>query len=146
MIGSFRPEQFGGIKHGPYERHELAGRLVAIRPSFSIVASIWPETYCHTLTESWVNGLPVLASDIGTLRERILRHGGGWLLDPHNAPQWFDEMQRILATPSDYAARKEEVLAYRSRTIRQMTDDYCAIYQRLLESEPVATIEAEPMR
>jgi glycosyltransferase involved in cell wall biosynthesis len=145
MIGSFRPEQFGGVKHGPYQRHELAGRLVAIRPSFSVVASIWPETYCHTLTESWVNGLPVLASDIGTLRERILRHGGGWLLDPHDAAQWLAEMQRIISQPAEYAAKKAEVLAYRPRSIRQMVADYCEIYSSVLQPAQTTSVSANPV-
>ena len=28
------------------------------------------KNYCHMLTQSWAIGLPVLASDIGTLRQR----------------------------------------------------------------------------
>ncbi len=141
MVGSFVPEQFGGVRHGPYQRQELTARLVEIKPSFSLVASIWPETYCHTLTESWTNGLPVLASDIGTLRERVRRHGGGWLIDPHDARQWLAVIQRILAAPAEYDQRKAEVLAYRPRSIREMTNDYCAMYQRLLK--PASVTEAK---
>jgi len=142
MIGSFRPEKFGGIKHGPYRRQELATKLVSIRPSFSVVASIWPETYCHALTESWTSGIPVLASNIGTLRERVLRHGGGWLLDPHDAAQWLTEMQRILSLPSEYAARKAEVLAYRPRSIDQMVADYCEIYHRILQPAQLTSAQS----
>jgi len=142
MIGSFRPEKFGGIKHGPYRRQELATKLVSIRPSFSVVASIWPETYCHALTESWTSGIPVLASNIGTLRERVLRHGGGWLLDPHDAAQWLSEMQRILSLPSEYAARKAEVLAYRPRSIDQMVADYCEIYYRILQPAQLTSAQS----
>ena len=85
---AFTPERSGGVIHSDYGREDLPARLAEIRPSFALVTSIWPETYCHTLTEAWMADLPVFASDIGTLRERITRHGGGWLLD-HTDPAAF---------------------------------------------------------
>ncbi len=143
-LGAFRPDKFGAIRHGPYHPDELIPLLASIRPSFSIIASIWPETYCHTLTESWTNGIPVLASDIGTLRERILEHGGGWLLDPHDAAKWLAKMQRIASQPAEYAAKKAKVLAYLPRSIAQMVADYCEIYQRILEPGNVISAQTRP--
>jgi GT2 family glycosyltransferase/glycosyltransferase involved in cell wall biosynthesis len=133
IVGSFKPRILGGVVHGPYDREKLPNILASIRPSYSVVASLWPETYCHTLTESWTHGIPVFASDIGTIRERVLRHGGGWLLDPYDAPRWFAEMQRVLGLPGEYAARKAEALAYRPRSIEEMAADYCEIYHRVLQ-------------
>ena len=143
-LGSFRPDQFGAIRHGGYQPDELIPLLASIRPSFSIIASIWPETYCHTLTESWTNGIPVLASDIGTLRERILEHGGGWLLNPHDAAQWLAEMKRIASQPAEYAAKKAKALAYLPRSIAQMVADYCEIYRRILKPSEAISDRARP--
>ena len=70
------------IYHGSYERKDLPSNLRRIGASYAMICSIWPETYCHTLTEAWLCGLPVLASDIGVLSERVQRHGGGRLIDP----------------------------------------------------------------
>ncbi|MDD3984506.1 MAG: hypothetical protein PHY59_01120 [Methanobacterium sp.] len=48
-----------------------------IKPSFIGIFSICPETYSHTLTEAWTCGIPVLATEIGALKERIIKNGGG---------------------------------------------------------------------
>jgi O-antigen biosynthesis protein len=55
----FDPESLGAIYHGPYRRDELAERIRAIGPAVSLIPSLWPETYCYVLTESWAMGLPV---------------------------------------------------------------------------------------
>jgi hypothetical protein len=43
------------------------------------LTSLWPETWCYTLTQAWQAGLNVAAFDIGTPAERIRRTGRGWL-------------------------------------------------------------------
>lgn len=70
----------GVVLHGPYRREEFAERVRAIRPHLAAVFSIWAETWCHTLTESWSAGLPVLAFDVGSQAERIREAGAGWVL------------------------------------------------------------------
>ena len=85
LHGSFTPEALGGIVHGPYERDELPGRLAAIQPSFALVElDLDGDLLPHVDGEAWMAELPVFASDIGTLRERIERHGGGWYR-PHRS-------------------------------------------------------------
>ncbi len=121
----------GVVQHGPYEREDLPKLLAEIAPSFSLITSIWPETYCHTMTESWLLGIPVLASDIGTLRERVLAHGGGWLLDYRDPVAWFQRMLEISRDEEDYARRCEEVDAVRIRSVDEMADDYLRLYAAL---------------
>ena len=41
--------------------------------------SIWNETWCHTLTEMWACGLPVMAFDFPTVAARINATGAGWV-------------------------------------------------------------------
>ena len=55
--------------------------MTASRPHLVGLLSIWPETFSHTLTEAWAAGIPVLASGLGALGERVRAHGGGWVLD-----------------------------------------------------------------
>jgi len=47
--------------------------------------SVWPETWCFTLSEAWCAGLPVVAFDLGAQAERI-RHTGGGVLLPLGLP------------------------------------------------------------
>lgn len=95
----FRPEEFGGIHHGPYERGEYLQQIERIRPSFSLLAPICEETFSFTLSESWASGVPVFASNLGALKERIEKNGGGWLFEPQNATSFFDGMVTVLNTP-----------------------------------------------
>ena len=136
--GEFDAEKLGGRCHHAYAREDLPERLAAIAPSFSIVASQWPETYCHTLTESWLAGIPVLASKIGTIEERVSKSGGGWLLDPRSAETWFAEMQRIVADPADYARRIGEIERMKFKSVAQMAAEYAEIYASLVAGAVVS--------
>jgi glycosyltransferase involved in cell wall biosynthesis len=122
-------EALGGVLHGKYKRENLAENLRAIGPSFSIICSIWPETYCHTLTESWAFGLPVFASHIGTLQERVEQHGGGWLLDYRNAERWYREMLAIADNMPGYEQRRAEIRRIPQKTVAEMTAEYLEVYQ-----------------
>lgn len=73
--------------HGPYERNDFVAHVNAIAPHIGAVFSIWAETYCHTLTEMWACGLPVMGLDIGAVGERIKAHGGGWVLPVDSHPE-----------------------------------------------------------
>jgi GT2 family glycosyltransferase/glycosyltransferase involved in cell wall biosynthesis len=132
---TFEPARYGGISHGPYDRANIQQLLAEIAPSYAVVASVWPETYCHTLTEAWLGGLPVFASDLGTLRERILAHGGGWLVPPGDPDAWFEQMSAVTADAAQWWARRAEVRAMRLPTIDTMARSYRELYGELL---PVA--------
>lgn len=71
-----------GVAHGTYRRADLPNRLADIAPHFVGLFSTWGETYSHTLTEAWACGIPVVASQLGALGERVSARGGGWLIDP----------------------------------------------------------------
>ncbi len=67
------------VRHGRYTRDEFVERIRAIDPHVGGVLSIWPETFCHTLTELWSCGLPVIGFDLGAVGDRIKATGGGWV-------------------------------------------------------------------
>lgn len=124
----------GVMLHGPYERAALRDLVAKVQPSFSLICSIWPETYCHTLTESWHFGLPVFASDIGTIKERIHRHGGGWLLDYSHPEDWFRRMLEIASDTTTYSNKIEEIREMRFRTVSEMAQDYEQLYRGVLSA------------
>jgi GT2 family glycosyltransferase/glycosyltransferase involved in cell wall biosynthesis/polysaccharide pyruvyl transferase WcaK-like protein len=130
---NFEPAQLGGIYHGTYERGELSKRISAIGPNVSLVPSLWPETYCHVLTESWAMGLPVLASDIGTLRDRVLAHGGGWLLPVGDSERWFAKLRQLTDNRQSYEVALGEVRRMELPDVAWMARQYEAIYEPLLQ-------------
>jgi len=65
---------------GPYREDEATALVAAQQCDIAFLPSIWPETWCFTLTLAWRAGLPVAAFDIGAQAERIRRTGRGLVL------------------------------------------------------------------
>jgi GT2 family glycosyltransferase/glycosyltransferase involved in cell wall biosynthesis len=65
---------------GRYRPDEAAGLIGRQQAALGFVASIWPETWCLTLSDIWRAGLPAVAFDIGAPAERIRGTGRGFLL------------------------------------------------------------------
>ncbi len=134
--GDLEFEQLGVRWHGDYRRDELPARLAAIRPSLTLIPSQWPETYCHVLTESWAAGIPVLASDLGALGERVRKHGGGWLInDVGRAAAWFEKLRDLLVPAGDeYQLRLKEAVDYKPASVSRMATEYLTVYAAALEA------------
>ncbi|BAZ45973.1 glycosyl transferase family protein [Chondrocystis sp. NIES-4102] len=129
-----------GIDHGCYKREDFNQLVNDIHPSYIGIFSIWPETYCHTLTESWASGVPVIAIDIGAVGERIKQHGGGWLIPPNLAPQEvYAKLLQIASDGDGYMTKVSEVnrwqLSYgRQNNIATMAQKYHRLYQSVISS------------
>jgi GT2 family glycosyltransferase len=133
FLGRTAPELFDvGTHHGEYDRDDLADRVAAVAPAFIGILSIWAETYCHTLTEAWAAGVPVLASDIGVLRERVLASGAGWLIDHRDAATAYRQILAAAADPAEYDRRRAAAERVRSRSTTDMAADYARLYTSLL--------------
>ncbi|WP_250440124.1 glycosyltransferase [Caballeronia sp. AZ1_KS37] len=61
--------------HGTYSANQLPAEL--LQCDVSVHVSIWPETYCLTLSEAWQNGIVPIVSDIGALGERVRNRVNG---------------------------------------------------------------------
>ena len=127
-----------GIQHGSYKREDFQSKVAKIRPYVGLVFSIWPETYCHTLTELWASGIPVIAIDLGAVGERIRKHGGGWLLSSCDPDKVFAQMQNILADHEGYLQRCEDIRVWQSgygrqNTTENMAASYLELYSKVLE-------------
>jgi glycosyltransferase involved in cell wall biosynthesis len=122
----------GIVFHGAYERGGINALLADLAPSFALLAPIWPETYSHTLTEAWMAGLPVLASDIGAVGERVRRHGGGWLAPPNDPAAWRGALLGVSRDLEAWRARAAEIAVMPRRTVADMARDYAALYRTAL--------------
>ncbi|MDA8051139.1 MAG: glycosyltransferase [Rhodospirillales bacterium] len=65
---------------GAYAEEELPRLIARERADFAFLPSVWPETWCFTLSEAWQAGLDVAAFDFGAPAARIRATGRGWLL------------------------------------------------------------------
>jgi glycosyltransferase involved in cell wall biosynthesis len=133
--GSLRPAP-GLVLHGRYAREEFDSRVREINPHLGAVLSIWPETYCHTLTELWASGLPVFALDLGATGERLRRHGGGWLADLQAPRALLDALLAATLDREAFQRRLKEVTIWQSgegmaRDTAAMAVDYDVLYREL---------------
>ncbi len=121
-----------GVDHGPYKRSEYNKLVHEIDPHFIGLFSIWPETYCHTLSESWTCGLPVIAIDKGALGERIRENGGGYLIsdDPKQA---YEDIMEIISDHDKYLEVAHQIPDIKFKTTEKMAEEYMKIYKRYLE-------------
>ncbi len=133
FLGKTAPELFDvGTHHGEYEREDFPRIVQQIRPSFIGVFAIWAETYSHTLTEAWSMGIPVLASDIGVLRERVDQTGAGWCIHPYDAEVAYAQVLAAADDPAEHRRRRAAARAVLPRTTADMAADYLALYAPLL--------------
>ncbi|MFM7859452.1 MAG: glycosyltransferase, partial [Flammeovirgaceae bacterium] len=91
-----------GVFHGAYSRDELPDKVAAIGGHVMGIFSIWPETYCHVLSEAWACGMPVIGSNLGALKERINIHGGGWVVDISKPKSAYNKICAIRGNSADY--------------------------------------------
>ena len=116
-----------GVVHGRYKRSEFNDIVHSINPHFIGIFSIWPETYCHTLTEAWSSGVPVLCQDLGAPGERIRANGGGYLIssDPKEA---YEQIISFKDKPAEYEEIMKSIEDITIKSTRQMADEYLRIY------------------
>ena len=131
-------ESDGLVIHGKYARSEFQNMATAIKPNVGAVFSIWPETYCHTLTEMWAIGLPVLGMAIGAVGERIEAHGGGWTIPATSSPEeTMNFLRGLHKDRGEVKARSLEVMAWQSGYGRLYTTETMAAHYRKMYQDVV---------
>ncbi|MBP0447008.1 glycosyltransferase [Roseomonas sp. SSH11] len=138
----------GIVLHGRYDRSDFAAHVARIRPHLGAILSLWPETYCHTLTECWATGLPVMATALGALAERLAEHPGGWLVDRWMEPEaMLALLHRLRRAPGELRARRDAVLDWQATTGRHrdataMAVEYDRLYRQVLARSRAFRTEA----
>lgn len=83
--------------HGEFQAGSIVEQLTAM--SLSLHLSIWPETYCITLSEAWRAGLVPIVSDVGALGERVIDGVNGFKVPIAEAGAVVDILRQLLAQP-----------------------------------------------
>ena len=121
-----------GISHGTFERDEFYKKVKEIQPSFIGIFSVWPETFCHTLTEAWSCGIPVIGSNIGVIEDRILKEDGGWLIDINDPLEIFDLINHLINNKEDYLYKANNIKSLKLKSTAEMSGEYIQIYNSFL--------------
>lgn len=117
--------------HGAYTRADLE----AFAPSahLSIHASIWPETYCISLSEMWDLGVVPLASRLGALGERIHDGVNGFLVPPRDAKAMKAVLLRLLEDRQSLERIRSHLNPGLSTSAEVCSKAMRALYLELLE-------------
>lgn len=122
-----------------YEYEELPSILERIAPHAGVLASVVPETFGYTLSELRAMGIPPIATDLGSFRDRIRDGIDGFLFAPA-ADALVEVLSTLRADPRRLARVAGEIrMSGRQRSTREMVRDYHAILP--LESREVARFD-----
>jgi glycosyltransferase involved in cell wall biosynthesis len=95
---SFAPEiRQNVVETGIYHESELVHRLRDLRPHVIWFPQPVPESYSYTLTSAIDSGLPIVASRIGALPERLEGRPFTWFVDDVAAPasEWLSTFEFV---------------------------------------------------
>lgn len=108
------PVDFAGQRN----RTQILGDFAAA--SYVVVPSVWYENFPMTVVEAMAMGKPVIASDIGALRE-IVHHGeDGLLFEPGNPAALRAAVRTLTETPGLMAEMGRRA---RARYLRELTPE-----------------------
>ncbi len=130
-----------------YRREELADILAGMGPHVAALLSVVPETFSYTLSEMQQLRIPVIATRVGSLAERISDGETGWLIEPAAAA--LVECVRRLAGNHDLIdaarGRLEAVDPPDAARMVQRYDSLCRPRQEQprLVSRPVSVASAQ---
>lgn len=119
-------------KTGLYEREELAGLMEAHQIDLVCILPVWAETYCYTLSEAVMCGVPVIATDIGALGERVREMDCGWLVPVENAyEETLALINKLKDKGSEYQEKRAHIRTLRIKTLEEMASQYGELYREL---------------
>lgn len=120
--------------HGAYTAGSLAEALTGF--SLSLHYSIWPETYCITLSEAWQAGLVPVVADTGALGERVIDGVNGYKVPPTQAGALVDLFRRLLHNPPAVEAVRAGITDDLYVEVGSHATWLGGVYEELMERKP----------
>jgi GT2 family glycosyltransferase/glycosyltransferase involved in cell wall biosynthesis/SAM-dependent methyltransferase len=124
--------ELGIVQHGSYDRKDLP--LLLSRTNLIIIPSVWDETFCLTVSESQMMGIPVLAANAGAISERIIDGETGFLVPTNNVKAIAEKLLVIQKNPRLLESVASNLQNYRLKTIQENVEDYARIYDQLINN------------
>ncbi len=116
-----------------YEQQELPEILRRIAPDVGLVFPLVPETYSYTLTELLHARIPVIASQVGALCERV-NETFGFLIAP-SAEQLRIQLDALLENRELLLRAHQTLITQQRKTAHQMSQEYEVLLQKFCNQE-----------
>jgi glycosyltransferase involved in cell wall biosynthesis len=95
-----------------------------------VILSLWDETFCLTLTEAQALGMPVIATKVGAIQDRVVHGVTGYLVDHRDVGQMADLIRKIRVDGS-LDQIKENLMKLKTYTIKENCMEYRRIYSEV---------------
>jgi O-antigen biosynthesis protein len=114
---------------GSYRDEDLARRIEFTRPDAFLFPSQIPESFSYTLSAAMATGKPIVASKLGSFKERLSDYPAAELLEWNaSAAQWNAALIKLckaqqvqqLSSPDLLAHSESEVAEYRQRYVEHL--------------------------
>jgi len=119
------------IKTGEYERNEIKMLIESCNIDLVCILPIIPETFCYTLSEAILCGVPVLVTEIGALKERMAKMKCGWSVPANYS--WEEILSKIEMISKDrnqYNHIKSVLKKSKLSNVKEMTNKYKRLYEK----------------
>lgn len=117
------------IKTGIYQREQLPTLIKKYQIDLICILPIWPETFCYTLSEAVLCGVPVIVTDIGALGERVRKLQCGWVVHKDATPtEVLDKISLIKDKGKEYQEKKNYTRTARIKSLMEMCREYQDLY------------------
>ncbi len=116
--------------NGSCERHQLAERMASI--DWVLVPPTGWEVFSVEVSEAWMFGRPVIASEIGALEERIIPGVNGYLFPPRDARTLADLLASLAGNLAKWIAANAGIEP--PMTDDDMLEGYATMWEELRES------------
>lgn len=124
-------EQDNLFKTNWYHRENICDLFELYQIDLVCIPSIWPETFCYTLSEAVLSGRPVLTTDIGALGERVRDMDCGWVVPLENcAKNMLAKVEEIRNNPTLLAEKEARIKRLCHKTNAEMAAEYDLLYER----------------
>jgi glycosyltransferase involved in cell wall biosynthesis len=119
------PQERNVVMNGSYHVTQLAGRMGRI--DWCIVPSVWWEIFGLVISEAWMFKRPVIASNVGGMRERITDEVDGLHFNVGDARALAEVMRRACTEEGLWERLVAGIRPPASR--EEMTERYCTVYE-----------------
>jgi glycosyltransferase involved in cell wall biosynthesis len=98
---------------GPYFTSEEKDRALR-QIDVLCFPSIWNETYGMVVDEAFSAGIPIIASRVGAIPERVQDNTNGFTVAPHDIEGFYEAMNQIVKNPSLINQLRKNIVSLRS--------------------------------
>jgi glycosyltransferase involved in cell wall biosynthesis len=136
-VARMRAQAVPGVRFlGRLTREQVWETLAQV--DVAVVPTLWYETFSFIVSEAFAAGLPVVASRLGPLADRVRDGVDGLLLPPGDVAAWRTALQRLISEPALLAGLRTNVRP--PLTLEEHTEQIEALYTRLVGPRASATI------